>query len=546
MRIKSEPNNTTRPSNNQSPVLSLDSQHRWIVLTVLCLGLLITGIDNTILNVALPTLVRNLHASMSQLQWIVDAYAVVFAGLLLTAGNFGDRFGSKYLLLGGLAIFGSGSALSAFSTTSLQLISARALMGVGGAMLMPATLSIITKVFHEPHERERAIGIWAGTSGLGVAIGPIVGGWLLDHYWWGSVFLVNVPIAVVAFGATLWMIPRFQGHRSSRLDLLGTLLSIASLGTLFWGIIEAPTQGWSASTTLGAIVVGVVLLAVFIVWEFRCDHPMLDVRLFAQRGFAGASISLMLTIFALSGALFLITQYLQFVLGNSPLHTGLLIAPVSIVLFGTAALAGVLVRKTGAQVLISGGLVVVAIGLFATSRLGISSDFATLTWRFLLLGAGIGLVMPPATNAVLATLPKERAGVGSAINSTMIQVGGGLGVAVLGSILSTRYSSQVTKVLIGHNVPPIAKTTILSSLGGALAVANHVGGSLGASLARVADAGFVSGMGIALIVGAAIASVGAVLALVIVPSKRSSSVSDNVLDNGDGPSVLTDQTNELQ
>ncbi len=484
---------------------------------VLCLSLLVTGIDNTILNVALPTLVRDLHTSTSQLQWIVDAYAVVFAGLLLSAGNLGDRIGAKRMLIGGLVIFGGGSAACATSGTPLELIAARAFMGIGGAMLMPATLSIITNVFHDPHERARAVGVWAGTSGLGVAIGPVVGGWLLDHYWWGSVFLVNVPVVAVTFVAGIFIVPRLAGRRASRPDPVGTILSIAGLGTLLWGIIEAPIQGWGAASTIGALAAGAAVIGLFAAWELKCDHPMLDVRFFTNRAFAGASVSLALAIFALSGALFLLTQYLQFVLGNSALRTGLLIAPVSIVLFVAAALSGFLVRHIGSRPLVSGGLGIVAIGLLATAGLGLHSAYHDLFWRFLLLGAGIGLVMPPATDAVLGSLPRARAGVGSATNSTMIQVGGSLGVGVLGSLLSTRYSSRLAPIIAGHAMPPVARQAILSSLGGALAVAARAKGPLGAALARLADTAFVSGMGLALVVGAVIALLGALVALLVLP-----------------------------
>lgn len=492
---------------------------RWWVLAVLCLSLLVTGIDQTILNVALPTLVRDLHASTSQLQWIVDAYAVIFAGLLLTAGNLGDRFGARRLLFVGLAVFGGGSAACAAAGSSLELIMARGVMGVGGAMLMPATLSIITKVFTDPHERARAVGVWAGTSGLGVAIGPVVGGWLLDHYWWGSVFLVNVPVVAVALAGSLLIVPRIEGRRDSRPDVAGTALSILGLGTLLWGIIEAPTHGWSAISTIGTLAVGAALLAGFVVFELRCDHPMLDVRLFTHRAFAGASASLALALFALSGALFMLTQYLQFVLGNSALRTGLLIAPVSLVMFFTAATAGFLIRRAGSRALVAGGLAVVACGLLATSRLGAGAHYDQVVWRFLLLGGGIGLVMPPATDAVLGSLPVERAGVGSATNSTMIQVGGSLGVGVLGSLLATRYSTRMAAVIAGHSMPEVARQAILSSLGGALAVAQRAGGTLGAALAHVADAAFVSGMGLATLVGAVTAAVGALVALVVLPPR---------------------------
>src|SRR5688500_6293243 len=283
----------------------------------MCLSLMVIGVDNTILNVALPTLVRDLGATTSQLQWIVDSYTLVFAGLLLTAGSLGDRFGRRRALSVGLLVFGLGSVASALAGSAEQLIVTRALMGVGGALIMPATLSIISNVFTEPAERGRAIAVWAGCSAMGIAIGPLSGGWLLEHFWWGSVFIVNIPIVLLALTGGRLFVPESKDPSPPGLDPLGAVLSIVGLGVLVWAIIEAPVQGWTDPTTLSAFLAAAVLVAGFIAWELHTDHPMLDVHFFANPRFSAASTAVTLVFFALFGSTFLQTQYLQFVLGYS-------------------------------------------------------------------------------------------------------------------------------------------------------------------------------------------------------------------------------------
>ena len=314
------------------------------MLAVLCVSLLIVSLDNTILNVALPVIVRTLHASSSSLQWIVDAYAIVFAGLLLVAGSLGDRLGRKWVFMAGLFVFATGSALSAFSGTPDRLIAARAFMGIGGAAIMPSTLSILTNTFTEPHERARAIGIWSGTTGLGVAIGPVAGGWLLAHFWWGSVFLLNVPIAVVGLLCSAPIVPNSKSPDAKRPDPLGAGLSIVGMGLLLWGIIEAPQRSWSSPLIIGAIVAAVAVLAVFAIWERHSSHPMLQVSFFSSRRFSAAMGAMGLVMFALMGGLFLLTQYLQFSLGCTAFQTGLRIAPIAGVLLVIAPLSSAIVR----------------------------------------------------------------------------------------------------------------------------------------------------------------------------------------------------------
>ncbi len=492
---------------------------RWWVLGILCLGLLMTDIDTTVLNVALPTLVRDLNASTNQLQWIVDAYALVFGGLLLTAGSLSDRLGRKWVLVAGLGVFGVGSAFCAYAGSVLPLTLARGGMGIGGAMVMPSSLAIVTNIFKNPVERGRAVGIWSGTAGLGVAIGPLLGGWLLAHFWWGSVFLINVPVAAVTLLASIWLVPNSRDRNAPPSDIVGSVLSVLALGVLLWGIIEAPVHGWTSPDTFGAVTGGVALLALFVVWERHSPHPMLDIGLFAERAFSASIGSLFLVLFALSGALFMFTQYLQFVLGESAFRTGILIAPVSAVLFISSAISSFLVHKLGPRLVIPVGLIIVAVGLWTSADLSVGFAYSAMVWRFVLVGAGIGFVMAPAIDMVLGVVPVERSGVGSATSSAMIQIGGALGVGVLGSVLSTRYQDHLAPLLAGHPIPAEARNAILSSVGGALAVAARAGGHLGDELSHVAKLAFTSGMDLSLIVGACATLAGVLVAALFLPTR---------------------------
>jgi len=340
-----------------------DPPHRWSTLAVLCTTLLLISLDNTVLNVALPSIVRGIGASSSQLQWMVDAYAVVFAGLLLSLGALGDRVGRKWIFMAGLVVFGGGSAFAAWSGSPDRLTLARAVMGLGAAALMPCTLSILTNVFTAERDRVRAIGIWSGTTGLGVALGPILGGFLLAHFWWGSVFLVNVPIAAIGLIAAIWLIPNSNNPSAMRPDPIGALLSIIGLGLLLWGIIEAPSRGWSSPLIMGAMATAAVAITAFVIWERRIDHPMLPLRFFSDRRYSAAIGALALVLFALLGMFFLMTQYLQFVLDFSPLEAGLRVAPVAIALLVIAPLSVVVARRIGSKAVVGAGMVLIAIGL---------------------------------------------------------------------------------------------------------------------------------------------------------------------------------------
>jgi len=492
----------------------------WWILGVLCVSLLMIGLDNTILSVALPTLVRDLHASSSQLQWIVDSYTIVFAGLLLVAGSLGDRFGRKWALLVGLAVFNVGSVLSAFAGSPEILIGTRALMGVGGALVMPATLSILTNVFVEAREREKAIGIWAGVVGVGVAVGPIAGGLLLQHFWWGSVFLINVPIVAAGMLAGAFLVPNSADPRAPRLDPVGSALSIAGLCVLLWGIIEAPTTGWGSTRVLAGVVGGIAILAAFLAWELHTDHPMVNLEFFRNRRFSASCAAVSLVVFALFGMLFVETQHLQFVLGYSALGAGVRFIPVAGTLLLGGPLSTLLVRRVGTKAVAGAGLVMVAAGLAWLATVSDGSTYLTaVLGPFIIMGFGMGLTMAPATEAMMGSLPRAQAGVGSAMNSAVMQVGGAMGVAVIGSVLASGYRSVIGGTLAGHAVPAVAATAIKSSVGGALEVAKRAPADLGAALAAVARHGFVHGMELAMPVAAGVALAGALVVLIFLPAR---------------------------
>jgi EmrB/QacA subfamily drug resistance transporter len=497
-------------------------ERRWWILAVLCFSLLVIVLDNTILNVAIPTIVRELDATNTQLQWMVDSYTLVFAGLLLTAGSLGDRFGRRGALQVGLVIFGLGSLASAFAGSADQLIATRAFMGIGGAFIMPATLSIITNVF-PPHERGRAIGVWAGTAGLAGVLGPTTGGFLLEHFYWGSVFLVNIPIVVIGLLAGVFLIPTSRDPSAPRLDPLGALLSIVGLVSLLYGIIEAPQKGWGDSEILAAFVIGGVLLAIFFWWESHTDHPMLDVRFFKNPRFTAASSGITLIFFALFGMTFLITQYFQFVLGYSPLGTGLRFLPWAAVVMIGSPLSARLVDRVGTKIVVTTGLTLATLGLASLSTVDAHSHYwPDVILRMMLMALGMSLTMAPATESIMSSLPLGKAGVGSAVNDTTRQVGGALGVAVIGSVLSSIYASKMGDFLAGTPVTGHAADTVKQSLGAALGVAHGLAKTapqLASSLASTANNAFVDGMQAGVLVAAGATLVGAVIAFIWLPAR---------------------------
>jgi EmrB/QacA subfamily drug resistance transporter len=505
-------------------------ERRWWILAVLCFCLLVISIDNTILNVALPTLAEELHASASELQWIVDAYTLVFASLLLTAGTTGDKFGRRGALIGGLVVFGTGSVVSAFVGSATQLIVMRGVMGLGGAFIMPSTLSILTNVFL-PAERPRAIGIWAGVSGLGVALGPLTGGFLLENFWWGSVFLVNVPVVVVAVIATLLIVPRTKDPMAPRLDMVGTVLSATGLFATLYGVIEGPSKGWASSEILAAFVVGGVLLVSFALWELRSPHPMLDVRFFKNPRFSAASLAVTFVFFAMFGSLFFLSQYMQFVLGYDALQTGVRLIPVAAVLMVAAPSSSLLTRRFGTKFVVAGGLGIVAGGLLVLGQATVTSGYPLVVGALVLLGLGMGTAMAPATDSIMGSLPPERAGVGSAVNDTTREVGGALGVAILGSLAATRFTSAMSGSPALRGLPSQAVEAATNSIGGAVSVAARLAGtplvSAAAPLLTAARSAFVEAMTYAVTIGAGAAVLGALVALVFLPARPRATAYDD-------------------
>lgn len=492
-------------------------ERRWWTLAVLSLALAVISLDNMILNVALPTLVRDLNATSSQLQWIVDSYVLVFAGLLLTAGALGDRFGRKLALMAGLGVFGVFSALAAMSDTANQLIATRALMGIGGALIMPSTLSILTNVF-PPAERAKAIGIWAAVNGLSIPLGPVLGGWLLEHYSWGSIFLINIPVVVVSLIAAAILVPESRDAKALPLDPVGAVLSIAGLAALLYAIIEAPAAGWTSGTTIAWFAVAAVTLGAFVLWERRVPYPMFDTRLFKNPRFSAASLSVTMVFFGLFGATFFLTQHMQFVLGFDTLQTGVRMIPVAVGVGIAAPLSARLTARFGSKVMVAAGLTVVALGLGLMSTATVESGYGLVATCMIVAGAGMGLAMTPATDAVMGAVPKDNAGVGSAVNDTTRQVGGALGVAVLGSLLATNYSDAMRGP--ASTLPPEVTAVTRDSVGAALEVAAQLPDPAAAlALVNAARIAFIDAMGTTLVIGAGVTLVGAAIALLFLPAR---------------------------
>lgn len=490
-------------------------QRRWAILVVLCTSLLIVIIGNTSLNVAIPTLARELDASTSSLQWMVDAYSLVFAGLLFTAGTIGDRFGRKGALQAGLLLFLVGAAVASTADTAGMVIASRAVMGVAAAFVMPSTLSILTNVF-PAHERPKAIGIWAGISGGGAAIGPVASGYLLEHFWWGSVFLINLPVILVALVAGALILPTSKDPEEQPLDIPGALLSIVGLSALVYGIIEGPHQGWGSGATLGTFALAAVALVAFGLREMTARHPMLDLHLFRDRRFSVASGGMMLTFFAMFGTFFLVAQYFQLVLGYSPFKSGLLQLPMAFVMMAVAPQVPKVVARFGAARVVPVGLSFIAIGLVFFSQVGVDSSLFAIYLSILPLAAGMATTMTPLTTLIMSSVPLSKAGVGSAMNDTTRELGGALGVAILGSVVTSRYTASLGPSLV--NLPGQAQNAADSGLSGALKVAGQIGGAQGGALADAARAAFVDGMVAAAVVGAVVVAVAAVASWFLLPS----------------------------
>lgn len=525
------------PDGPTPPPATDDATHRrrWATLGVLCLALSVVGIDGTIVNVALPSFVRELDATSTQLQWIVDAYTIIFAAFLLIAGSTGDRIGRKKSFLVGLVIFGAGSAACAVSGSPNTLIMFRALQGFGAAFIMPATLSILTNTFRDADERRKAIAIWAGVSGLGVAVGPLAGGWLLVHFWWGSIFLVNVPLIALTIALALPLVTESRDPHAKRLDLTGTALSTVGLIALLFGIIEGPNQGWSHPLVIASFVVAIVLLSAFILWENHTEHPLLDLSFFADARFSAASIAVTLVFFAMFGSVFFASQYLQFVLGYSALKSGAALLPVAAVLMIAAPASALLVGRIGTKAVVTFGLTLVALGLYLFSFTTADSGYGPIAAMLMIIGVGMGLAMAPATDSIMGSLPPEKAGIGSAVNDTTREIGGALGVAILGSITTATYASRITahaEFATLKAASPAAADAVKSSVGAAALVAEKLPDQLAHTLTTAANAAFIDGIHDALVVGALVALGGALVALLFLPARpRARSAVDRLIED---------------
>jgi len=499
----------------------------------MCLSLLIVVIDNTILNTALPTLARVLGASTAGLQWITDAYELAFAALLIMAGALGDRFGRRAALIGGLVVFAAGSAWAAQSGGTSMLIAARAVMGVGAAFVMPATLSILTAVF-PARERAGAISAWSAIAGVGIVVGPTLGGFLLAHFYWGSVFWINVPLAAIALVAILSVVPRLAGRRNDgkRLDTPGAVLSAAAMLAVIDVVIEGPNRGWTSAMTLAEFAVGAVLVAGFVYRELHMANPLIDVRVFRHRAFSAASSAIGLTFLALFGSLFALTQYLQLVHGYTPLSAGVRALPFAAAVMVTSPRSSKLVARLGLRLVIATGLAAMGAGLLMLTQVTPTTSYTFLATGVAIMGAGMGLVMAPAGESIMSVLPAEQYGAGSAVNDTVQELGASLGIAVIGSVVASSFRHGLEA---GH-LPAAVLGRAQSSIAAADAVAAHAG-PFGAPMLELAHQSFTSAMTTGLTVAGAIALAGTVIVAAALPGRRSTV---RRLNEPPSPAVLPD------
>ena len=490
----------------------MSGSRRWAALGVLCLSLLVVVIDNTIVNVALPTLSQDLDADLSELQWVVDAYTLAFAGLLLLAGALGDRYGRRRALLGGLVVFGAASGAAAATSSVGDLTAARAVMGIGAAFVMPGTLALLVDVFDDARERATAVGIWAATAGLGVALGPVIGGVLLGHFSWGSIFLVNLPLVAIALVAGMALLPESKDPAERAIDWVGAALSSVGLLALVWAIIEAPAEGWTSTGVLAAGGLAAATFAGFVVQQRVASSPLLDIRLFRNLRFTAASGTVVVLFFALFGFLFLATQYLQFVLGYSPLAAGVRVLPYAAAMLVFAPLSAALVARFGTKRVATVGLLLFAAGLGTAASVDAGSGYGPLAAAFVLMGAGMGLAGAPATESILGALPPERANIGSAVNDTARELGGALGVAIVGSITASIYGSRMDE--LAADVPEQVASAARASLGSAV-------GAGESAVAAAAQEAFAVAMSRASLITAFVVGAGALLAWRYLPDEPS-------------------------
>ncbi|MFE5892105.1 MFS transporter [Streptomyces sp. NPDC056462] len=496
---------------------------RWWALLVLCLSLLIVVMANTSLIVAAPDMTRDLDLTSSDLQWVIDGYTVPYAALMLVLGAIGDKYSRRGALIVGLLIFAGGSVMGSLVDETALVITARAVMGVGAAVVMPATLSLLVAIFPRG-ERAKAITGWTATSGLAIAVGPLVAGWLLEDHAWGSTFLINVPIAIVAVVGALALVPPSKAAGMGRIDYVGGLLSIVSVGSLVYAAIEGPHFGWGAGPIAAAVAAGVGLLA-FVAWELRHPHPMLGVRKFAQRPFSGSMLAVLFFFFGTFGSLYYATQYLQFVLGYGALETGVRLLPLAGAVFAGAAATGRLTPKLGVKAMVVAGMVIGTAGVFLLTRIESGSTYTDFLASLIMLGFAIGLSVSPATDTIMGSFPESELGVGGGANDTSLELGGALGIAVLGSLLGTAYRDKLSD-LIGGQLPHSALETAKDSVGGGLAVAQEVaknpagGVQQAQALVDAVHEAFAHGVARTSLTGGIIMAAGTLIVLAVLPGHR--------------------------
>jgi EmrB/QacA subfamily drug resistance transporter len=488
-------------------------------LAVICLSVFVISVDATIVNVALPTLARDLNADTAQLQWIVDAYTLVMAGLLLSAGSLSDRYGRRGWLTAGLAVFAVTSAVAAQVGSADALIAARAAMGVGAAVIFPTTLALITNIFTDPVRRAKAIGVWAAMVGVGVAAGPITGGWLLAHFSWGSIFWVNVPVALLAILGGRLFLPTSRDPATPPIDLGGLLLSSIGVTALVYTVIEAPTWGWADARTAAGFAVSVAVLAAFTLWEKRRAHPMLDVSVFASRRFSGGSLAVTAGFLTLFGFIFVITQYFQFVKSYSAFEAGARLLPVAVSIAAASIIGPRVVQRIGTTAVVSGGLVIFAAGLGWASTADGATSYLVIAAQMVLLGGGLGLTTAPATEAIMGSLSADKAGVGSAVNDTTRELGGTLGVAIVGSVFASVYTTKLAADPTVAALPEQVRATMQRSMAAAEQVLAQLPAGQAAGVRDAVTAAFLDGLRVGSLVCAAIALAAAAVVAIVLPAR---------------------------
>lgn len=515
--------------NAQVNVSDKGHKNRWLSLLFISVSLLVISLDNTVLNVALPSISIDLGAGNTDLQWIIDAYILVFAALLLTMGALGDRFGRKRALQVGLVLFGIGSLAAALSDSTGMLIGSRAFLGMGAAVIMPATLSIITATFRDPKERSQAIAIWAGTFGLGIGIGPVVGGWLIEQFDWNAVFFINLPVMAVAIIGGYFFIEESRDENVSPPDIPGVILSITGLFALVYGIIEAGVKGWEHEEVLLAFGVAFILLGAFTFWESRYKHAMLPLRFFKNMSFTGANLALALVMFGMFGSIFFLSQFFQSVQGYTALETGLRVFPMAMVIMVSSTMSAVVSRKLKLKITVSLGFLLAAIGmLFMSQTIEVDTAYETILLGLAIMAAGMGMAMPSATDSVMGSVPVNKAGIGSAMNDTTRELGGALGVAILGTVMNEAYLSNVEAVneIPGiTELPPEAMGAIQDSIQGAGIAAQQIAsqGFPGAqemanSVTEIASNAFTTGMTDAMFIASIVMFAAAAFVFAVLPA----------------------------